>query len=154
MTTNTTGMSVALEEQIMALCKDFMPKFEADIFVMDDATKAACLLFRTCNQEGFIVDLDEVFKLVGYNHRDCALVALTDTFILGEEYIEISASDHDGHNKKTIMMTAECFAGFAAQAQTSQGNLIRRFNFRMHQGIQMLLDEVQTGEADVRDYIK
>ena len=97
-----------------------------------------CYLNYDKNKD-FVIDLDNVWKWLGFNQKNNAKILLEKNFILDKDYIifafvttkakkesnindeKIKKEDNrGGHNKQTFMMTINCFKKFCLKAGTKK----------------------------------
>lgn len=82
--------------------------------------------FAIRSQKHYAIDFDEVWKLLGFNHRNLAARKVTHNLVENYDYL----LRHQPENKKqpqVILLTLEGFKAFAAIAQTEQSREIRRY---------------------------
>jgi len=96
-------------------------------------------------EKDFMVDLDDVWKWIGFSKKYYANTVLNRHFIENVDYINLapSASRSDdekwgGQNIKKIMMTINCFKSLCLKAQTKKASEIHDYYLKMEK----LLNEV------------
>lgn len=95
----------------------------------------------------FIIDLDDVWKWVGFSRKDPAKRLLTKDFIekidykillpLKEEQVE----KHGGNNKEQILLTINTFKKFCLKAGTKKADEIHEYYIRLEELLQETLNE-------------
>ncbi len=98
-------------------------------------------------EKDFMVDLDDVWKWLGFNKKYNATIALHKHFMENVDYINLAPyesgarSDDEkwgGQNIKKIMMTINCFKSLCLKAQTTKAYDIHKYYLKMEK----LLNEV------------
>jgi phage anti-repressor protein len=98
-------------------------------------------------EKDFVVDLDNVWKWLGFNKKYNATIALHKHFMENVDYINLAPyesgarSDDEkwgGQNIKKIMMTIMCFKSLCLKAQTTKAYDIHKYYLKMEK----LLNEV------------
>ena len=98
-------------------------------------------------EKDFMVDLDDVWKWLGFNKKYNATIALHKHFTENVDYINLAPyesgarSDDEkwgGQNIKKIMMTINCFKSLCLKAQTTKAYDIHKYYLKMEK----LLNEV------------
>ena len=105
-------------------------------------------------KKDFVVDLDDVWKWMGFSQKIRAKELLEKYFIIENDYkmftldqpkvnndnkhvafsTEKATSDkpiHGGHNIKKIMMTVRCFKSLCLKAQTKKASEIHEYYMKM-----------------------
>jgi hypothetical protein len=138
-------LKITLTDEQLKILKDTnqFVKTLHDNFDISSGEKIARLYFAAVDLNGFCIDLDEVYSLVGYGqkgHAKTKLKAPSTKLREGIDYIEycedcvdpkirkpISSIIPGGRNKIKIMMTSRGFSQFALSARTDQGAQLRDF---------------------------
>ena len=105
-----------------------------------------CYLNHNSKNE-FIIDLDDVWKWLGFSRKDQAKRLLTKDFIekidykillpLKEEQVE----KHGGNNKEQILLTINTFKKFCLKAGTKKADEIHEYYIRLEELLQETLNE-------------
>jgi hypothetical protein len=79
----------------------------------------------------YVVDLDDVWKWLGFVQKSNAKVVLLKHFIKDIDYKVLIMQPHEqnkkgsgGHNKETILLSLNCFKKFCFKAQTKEAEKI------------------------------
>ena len=118
-----------------------------------------CYLNYDKNKD-FVVDLDNVWKWLGFNQKYNALRVLEKNFILDKDYINFApqvrgakneSNNNDekikkednrgGHNKQTFMMTINCFKKFCLKADTKKAMEIHEYYIKMEETLHEIIEE-------------
>jgi phage anti-repressor protein len=90
-----------------------------------------------CKPSEFKVDLDNVWRFIGFSQKVTAKRILEKHFIINEDY-KISyyvekTKGKGGYNKETILMTLSTFKTLCIFSETERGKTIRRFFIKMEE---------------------
>jgi len=115
-------------------------------------------LANEINKNGYIIDLEDIYKWIGFTRKDNAKRFLFDKFIIDKHYIIINVccgislqteeqpapnlvdATQSKHNKEKIMLNIETFKKFCMKASTNES--------------EKFLDYYITMEIVIFDYIK
>ena len=107
----------------------------------------------------FVVDLDNVWKWLGFAQKIKGKTLLEKNFILDKDYIifalpagkakindnldeKIKKEDNrGGHNKQTFMMTINCFKKFCLKADTKKAHEIHEYYIKMEDTLHEIIEE-------------
>lgn len=96
----------------------------------------------------FVIDLDNVWKWMGFSQKGKAKVLLEKQFIINIDYKNLLLSQqkqdektHGGHNKETIMLTINAFKRFCLKAGTKKADEIHEYYIKMEKVLQDVLFE-------------
>jgi hypothetical protein len=98
----------------------------------------------------FVVDLDDVWKWMGFSKKYHANTVLTKHFIEKTDYINLAPSvaaarlDNEkwgGQNIKKIMMTIKCFKSLCLKAQTKKASEIHEYYLKMEEILHEVIEE-------------
>jgi hypothetical protein len=109
----------------------------------------------------FIIDLDHVWKWMGFSQKVNAKTLLEKNFIIEEDYTKSlllqqkqsehkkslyqqgKQSDHvkGGHNKETIMLTIRTFKLFCLKAGTKKAEQIHEYYIKLEETLQEIIQE-------------
>ena len=98
----------------------------------------------------FIIDLDDVWKWIGFSRKDQAKRLLTKDFIEQIDYKillppkEEQVDKHGGYNKEQILITINTFKKFCLKAGTKKADEIHKYYI----GLEELLQETLNEETD------
>jgi len=74
----------------------------------------------------FVIDLDNIWKWLGFSHKHKAKILLEKCFVVDIDYkcllnLQVEQKKgRGGHNKSIIMMTIKCFKSLCLKAQTTR----------------------------------
>lgn len=93
--------------------------------------------------DDFVIDMDDVWKWLGFAQKVKAVALLEKQFIIEKDYKKgisqlgkQSIDTRGGHNKKTIMMNLKTFKLLCIKAGTSKANEIHEYFVKLEELIQ------------------
>ena len=124
--------------------------FEQQLFV----SSFYCYLNYDKNLD-FIVDLDEVWKWLGFTQKISAIRVLEKHFKFDVDYKNVLAvveeneeqssssphAKHGGQNKQTILLTIRCFKSLCLKAQTKKASEIHEYYLKLEEVLQEIVEE-------------
>jgi hypothetical protein len=119
-----TKLSSSYNGKLLTKIQEGFTDFEQQLFV------SSFYCYLNCDQKNdFVIDLDNVWKWLGFNQKEGAKRVLEKNFIIDKDYkflLRQSAEQvsnnltsktkksHGGHNKETIMLTVKTFKSLKA----------------------------------------
>ena len=109
----------------------------------------------------FIIDLDNVWKWLGFSQKIDSRRLLEKHFKIDIDYKIIAPSgdgsllnqekpkQNGGQNKQTIMLTIKCFKSFCLKAQTKKASEIHEYYMKMEEVLQEIVEE-ETDELRIQ----
>ncbi len=109
-------------------------------------------------KKDFVVDLDNVWKWMGFSQKIHASVLLDKLFLVDIDYKIIVPQNGEscllsplreqkgrgGHNIKKIMMTIKCFKSLCLKAQTKKASEIHEYYLKMEEVLHEVIEEEGT----------
>ena len=104
-------------------------------------------------KKDFVIDLDDVWKWMGFSKKYYANTVLTKHFIEKTDYINLATADAvarsddekwGGQNIKKIMMTIKCFKSLCLKAQTKKASEIHEYYMKMEEVLHEVIEEEGT----------
>jgi hypothetical protein len=94
----------------------------------------------------YVVDLDDIWKWLGFSQKISAKVVLDKNFIINVDYKiiahEVAKKDqHGGHNKQIIKLNVNAFKRFCLKAGTKKADEIHEYFIKLEEIMQELLIE-------------
>jgi hypothetical protein len=96
----------------------------------------------------FVIDLDNVWKWMGFSTKQKAKILLENQFINNSDYKlllnqQVKQTDHTkgGHNKETIMLTIRTFKLFCLKAGTKKAEQIHEYYINLEEILQEIVQE-------------
>jgi len=146
-----TKLSSTYNGKLLTKIQDNFTKFEQQLFV----TSFYCYL--NCDEKNdFVVDLDNVWKWLGFSVKIKAKTLLEKHFIIDKDYKILlcdsvkqyeNEKKHGGYNKETIMLSVKTFKLFCIKTDTKKADKIHEYYLKMediiHQVVQEESDELK-----------
>jgi hypothetical protein len=116
--------------------------FEQQLFV------SSFYCYLNYNKTDFVIDLDDVWKWLGFSTKQKAKMLLEKHFILNTDYIisrnlQVKQSLHikGGQNKETFMLTVKTFKLFCIKAGTKKADEIHDYYVKLEEILQDVIEE-------------
>ena len=150
-----TKLSQKYNNLLLEKLQENFSTFEQQLFV----ASFYCYLNYDKNTD-FVVDLDHVWKWLGFTQKVTAKTMIETNFKLDVDYKIVTSDDsdddqlphspdksgsdkpkkHGGHNKQTIKLTIRCFKSLCMKAQTKKASEIHDFYMKMEESLYQILD--------------
>ena len=98
----------------------------------------------------FVIDLDNIWKWLGFSHKHKAKILLEKHFIIDIDYknllnqkVEQDSDEkkHGGHNKETFMLTINAFKRFCLKADTKKAKEIHNYYIKLEETLHEVINE-------------
>ena len=150
-----TSLSNAYQNRLLIKIKTKFTETEQQIFV------ASFYSFLNYNSKrDYVVDLDDVWKWVGYSNKAHSKNLLEKNFIINKDYKclltkprEQSSQTRGGHNKETYMLNIETFKKFCLKAGTKKADEIHDYYIKLEETLQEVVNE-ESDELKIQLVIK
>lgn len=135
-----TRLSNTYQNKLLTKIKERFTDNEQQIFV----TSFYCYL--NYNDE-FIIDLDNIWKWLGFQSKFNSKRLLETQFIINKDYILLSPSAKQsqhikgGHNKETFMLNIKTFKKFCLKAGTKKADEIHEYYIKLEETLQEVIQE-------------
>ncbi len=150
-----TKLSQKYNNILLAKLQENFNTFEQQLFV----ASFYCYLNYDKNTD-FVVDLDNVWRWLGFTQKVTAKTMIETNFKLDVDYKIVTSDDsddeqpshspnksgsekqkkHGGHNKQTIKLTIRCFKSLCLKAQTKKAGEIHEYYMKMEETLHQILD--------------
>ena len=137
-----TKLSSSYNGKLLTKIQEGFTDFEQQLFV----TSFYCYL--NCDQKNdFVIDLDNVWKWLGFSQKQRARELLEKQFVLDNDYKKLSSlsskakKSHGGHNKETIMLNVKTFKSLCLKAGTKKADEIHDYYLKMEEIIHNVVQE-------------
>jgi cell division septum initiation protein DivIVA len=150
-----TRLSQKYNNLLLAKLQETFNTFEQQLFV----ASFYCYLNYDKNTD-FVVDLDDVWRWLGFTQKVAARLLLESNFKISVDYKIVASDDsdedqlphspnksgsdkpkkHGGHNKQTIKLTIRCFKLLCLKAQTKKAGEIHEYYMKMEETLHQILD--------------
>jgi hypothetical protein len=138
-------LSKAYNSKLINKIQENFTGFEQQLFV----SSFYCYLNYDKNID-FVVDLDNIWKWLGFQQKVKAVALLEKHFKLDIDYKNLAfplgkASSKEekwgGHNKQTILLTIKCFKSLCLKAQTKKAGEIHEYYMKMEEVLHQIVEE-------------
>jgi hypothetical protein len=116
-----------------------------------------CYLKYDKNKD-FVIDLDDIWKWLGFKQKNNAKILLEKNFINDKDYLTFVATkvkhesnnsdekikkeeNRGGHNKQIFMMTIDCFKKFCLKAGTKKAEEIHEYYIKLEETLHEIIEE-------------
>jgi len=97
----------------------------------------------------FVIDLDNVWKLLGFQQKSNAKLLLENNFLINKDYISCNRSSvnidkkkgRGGHNKETILLTVNTFKLFSLKSGTKKADQIHEYYIKLEDTLNEIINE-------------
>jgi hypothetical protein len=95
----------------------------------------------------FVIDLDNVWKWLGFSHKHKAKCLLEKCFLLNKDYKHLlnlkveQKCGRGGHNKITILMNIKTFKSLCLKSGTKKADEIHEYYLKLEETLQTVLNE-------------
>jgi len=141
-------LSNAYNNKLINKIKDNFTDFESQLFV----SSFYCYLNYDKNID-FVVDLDDIWKWLGFSQKIIAKECIEKYFKLDVDYKtafftekavseqELTVKQNGGQNKQTILLTIRCFKSLCLKAQTKKAGEIHEYYMKMEEVLHQIVEE-------------
>jgi len=137
-----TRLSQEYNGRLLTKIQESFTEFEQQLFV----SSFYCYLNYDKIMD-FVVDLDNVWKWLGFQQKVNAMTLLEKQFKIDIDYKNLTKSDapkikmNGGQNKQTIMLTVRCFKSLCLKAQTKKASEIHEYYMKMEEVLHQIVEE-------------
>jgi hypothetical protein len=148
-----TKLSNTYNNKLLNKLKLNFSSFEQQLFV----SSFYCYLNYDKNID-FVVDLDDVWKWLGFNQKYNAKYLLEKNFKIDTDYknlapelsgASLEKEKHGGQNKQTILLTIKCFKSLCLKAQTKKASEIHEYYMKLEETLHEIVEE-ETNELKLQ----
>ena len=138
-----TKLSKDYNVKLLSKIKEQFTDFEQHLFLSSFYCYLNC---DTIND--FVIDLDDIWKWLGFSQKIKAKVLLEKQFIIDKDYtkslyLQVKQSTHTkgGHNKETFLLNIETFKKFCLKAGTKKADEIHDYFIKLEKVLQEVIQE-------------
>ena len=143
-----TKLSNVYNNKLLNKIKDFFTDFEQQLFV----SSFYCYLNYDKNID-FVIDLDNIWKWLGFSQKIRAKECLEKYFILNVDYKTAFSAEkavieetnivkqNGGQNIKKVFLTIKCFKLLCLKAQTKKASNIHEYYIKLEEILQQIVEE-------------
>ena len=121
------------QSKLVEKVKNTFSNYEQQLFL----SSFYCYL-KYDKQKDFVIDLDNVWKWLGFNAKQTAKILLEKNFIIDIHYKKLlmlqhkqDEKTHGGHNKETFVLNIETFKKFCLKAGTKKADEIHEYFIKL-----------------------
>jgi phage anti-repressor protein len=132
-----TKLSNTYQNKLLTKLKERFNEIEQKMFL----TSFFCYL--KYKSTDFVIDLDSIYKWVGFQHKAKAKVLLEKHFKLDIDYKMVlnQQGKQGGHNKETFLLTVRTFKSFCLKASTSKARQIHEYYMNLEETLHEVIEE-------------
>jgi hypothetical protein len=138
-----TKLSHAYNGKMLKKIQESFTNFEQQLFV------SSFYCYLNCDQnKDFIIDLDNVWKWLGFSQKSRARDLLEKSYKVNNDYTILLAFEskqdikpHGGHNIKKYMLTVKTFKSLCLKAGTKKADEIHDYYLKMEEMIHQVVQE-------------
>jgi len=135
-----TKLSSSYNNKLLIKIKDSFTENQQQLFI----TSFYCWLnYHPLND--FIIDLDNIWKWLGFNQKINAKIALEKNFILDKDYKLFHKKEEQkgrgGSNKETILLNIKTFKLFCLKSGTKKSHEIHEYFIKLEEILQDVIQE-------------
>jgi hypothetical protein len=138
-----TKLSGSYQNKFLAKIKENFSDTEQQMFV----ASFYCYL-KYDKKNDFVIDLDDVWKWLGFSQKVKAKTLLENNFMIDIDYklllsraVKQTIHGKGGHNKEIIMLTIRTFKLFCLKAGTKKAEQIHEYYIKLEETLQELIEE-------------
>ena len=146
-----TRLSSVYNGKLLTKIKEGFTDFEQQLFV------SSFYCYLNCDQKNeFVIDLDNIWKWLGFSQKDAAKRILEKQFVIETDYKCLlhtkveqtfappaggAKKGRGGHNKETILLTVKTFKSLCLKAGTKKADEIHDYYLKMEEIIHQVVQE-------------
>ena len=135
-----TQLSSSYNNKLLIKIKDTFSDSQQQLFI----TSFYCWLnYHPLND--FVIDLDNIWKWLGFNQKINAKIALEKNFIIDKDYKSSIKKEEQkgrgGNNKETILLNIKTFKLFCLKAGTKKSHEIHEYFIKLEEILQDVIQE-------------
>ena len=138
-----TKLSNDYNVKLLSKIKENFTNFEQQIFL------SSFYCYLNCDSKNdFVIDLDNVWKWIGYNQKVKAKILLENNFVEGNDYTKSlsqagkqTTHTKGGQNKEIFMLNVVTFKKFCLKAGTKKADEIHDYYIKLEELIQTTINE-------------
>ena len=130
-------MSCVYNSKLLTKIQTKFTDFEQQLFVSS----------LNCDAKNdFIIDLDDVWKWLGFSFKQKAKILLEKNFLVNQDYklslpLERTQTTRGGHNKETFMLSVKTFKSLCLKAGTKKADEIHDYYLKMEETLREVIQE-------------
>ena len=141
-----TKLSGSYNSKLLTQIKERFNETEQQLFV------ASFFCYLNYNSKtDFVIDLDNIWKWIGFSQKVRAKELLEKNFVIGRDYKKMLSLERKqyGNNKETIMLNVKTFKLFCLKSGTKKADQIHEYYVNLEETLQEIIQE-ETSELKVQ----
>jgi hypothetical protein len=138
-----TKLSGDYHSKLITKIKDTFNDTQQQMFV------ASFYCYLNCDKKNdFVIDLDNVWKWLGFSSKHKAKELLNKSFILDKDYKLLLTQQGEqtthikgGHNKQTILLNIDTFKKFCLKAGTKKADEVHEYYIQLEEALHEIIQE-------------
>ena len=138
-----TKLNGNYQSKMIEKVKNNFNEYEQQMFI------ASFYCYLNYNKTDFVIDLDNIWKWLGFNQKVKAKILLEKHFIIDKDYKMLLSqpgkqticTGSGGHNKEIFMLTVKTFKSFCLKASTKKADEIHEYFIKLEELLQEILQE-------------
>ena len=136
-----TKLNGNYQSKLIEKVKNSFSEYEQQVFV------ASFYCYLNYSKTDFVIDLDDVWKWLGFSQKDAAKRLLEKIFTLDIDYkcllhLQVEQKKgRGGHNKEILMLSVKTFKLFCIKAGTKKADEIHDYYVKLEEVLQDVIEE-------------
>ena len=135
-----TRLTNTYQNKLLSKIKDNFNDTEQQLFV------SSFYCYLNYNSNDFVIDLDNVWKWLGFTSKWTAKRLIEKLFIINKDYQmllsqQVKQEKHGGHNKETFMLNVITFKKFCLKAGTKKADEIHDYYIKLEETLHEVVNE-------------
>lgn len=134
-----TKLTNTYQNKLLIKIKEFFTENEQQLFL----TSFYCFLNH--NKLDFVIDLDDIWKWLGYKEKSKSKILLEKNFKKDIDYLTLVSKDkrhnNGGHNREIFMMNITTFKKLCVLASTTKAKQIHLYYLKLEELLHEVIDE-------------
>jgi T5orf172 domain len=153
-----TRLSDTYHGKLITKIKNKFINEEQQLFV------ASFYSYLNYNPEDFVINLDDIWKWLGFSQKVNAKMLLEKSFSLDKDYKRLlllqqkqkinDKSVRGGHNKETFMLTIKAFKSFCLKAGTKKADQIHEYYLKLEETLHEVVNEESSELRNQVEHLK
>jgi phage anti-repressor protein len=136
-TSNISVLNTSLQSQLAATLSQEFTDEEQRWYI---ANLYVYMHYHPTND--FPINLDHVYKMMGFSHKKNAKRTLENNFVIDEDYkVTVLPREHGKFTDETIMLNVDTFKNLCMIVKTEKGKAIRKYYVKMENIYNKLIQE-------------
>ena len=147
----STDIKINYDDPLIIKIQENLNIDQQDIFIKSFYS------YLNCDQtKDYIVNLEHVFKIIGFTHKKNAKRTLENNFVKDEDYkLTLLPSEHGQFATEIIMLNIDTFKNLCMLAKTKRGKEIRKYYVKMEEiMMEYTKEQLQAKELEYQQQLR